>query len=332
MDNHRFKNTRVKKVFKRKIASHILTKNVDKCRKNFLYKLGCNYLIDRKFPLLIYLELTRNCNYNCPMCSRTENSLEGYMDLGLVEKIVNEVGEYGPTVFCLHLFGEPLLHPQFIEICDIIKRKKGNKIILTTNGSLLTEDKIPHINAYVDKIYVSIHSLDFPTYHKLTGKKGILSTVLDNISNFCKMGDKKKITMRLFETPKFSKEDMRKFKATGVNYEVKKYHNYAGERKEWSGIKSMDRYPCYHLWFTLAVAVNGDILPCCADVRHRLKLGNANQDKLTDVWKTGLLKTIRFMHCYETVSGICEECDQWQYRPDMFFKICPPEAVNSLVK
>jgi len=51
--------------------------------------------------------------------------------------------------------GEPFLHPQIFEILELIKRKVDDvkKVIhhavITTNGSLLTEDKIKRLEISV---------------------------------------------------------------------------------------------------------------------------------------------------------------------------------------
>lgn len=89
--------------------------------KKVEYKMGSQFFIDRNFPLHLYFELSRACNYKCPMCMRTEVPSRGHFPEELAKKIISEAASKGPTSYSLHLFGEPLANPKWDNIVEMIR-------------------------------------------------------------------------------------------------------------------------------------------------------------------------------------------------------------------
>lgn len=156
---------------------------------SWLKKWFIQRMISYDYPQHIFIEITSACNLKCKICPRTSgNTLIGYMDFELFKKIINEANQYGPRTFCLHLFGEPLLAPKFIdEIFYIKKINPKNSIVLTTNGTLLNE-KIAKamIQAPVDKIAISFIAAAKETYFQLTGVDA-LEKVEENVKRLVKI-------------------------------------------------------------------------------------------------------------------------------------------------
>lgn len=68
-------------------------------------------------PIAALVELNNICNLNCPMCESNEASREkGYINIDLFKKISEELKELGINSIGLHTVGEPLLHPEIVEI------------------------------------------------------------------------------------------------------------------------------------------------------------------------------------------------------------------------
>lgn len=86
------------------------------------------------YPLMVKYELTRRCNSNCIMCMRP--SLPVYPDV--TENQLRRVLSQLPNTinFSPHGYGEPLIHPKFLDFMRIVAKKKFT-IRLVTNGLLL---------------------------------------------------------------------------------------------------------------------------------------------------------------------------------------------------
>ena len=72
----------------------------------------------RKFKQ-IYIEITNICNLNCSFCPKNSRPKK-FMSVEEFDTITDEISPLTNTI-CLHLMGEPLLHPNIKEIF-------GNKI------------------------------------------------------------------------------------------------------------------------------------------------------------------------------------------------------------
>ncbi|MEX2688984.1 MAG: radical SAM protein [Candidatus Njordarchaeum guaymaensis] len=123
------------------------------------------------YPEVLQIEPTNDCNLNCIMCIRRFwNEKVGYMDLKTYEKIAHESFNKLKKVV-LYGFGEPLVHPKFIDMVAIARKflPDTGKILFSTNGSLLTARKADKLikEIGVDEISFSIDSTDFTELERI---------------------------------------------------------------------------------------------------------------------------------------------------------------------
>lgn len=78
--------------------------------------------------------------------------------------------------------GEPFLRPNLIELVGKLRAIAGIKdLALTTNGSLLSEYARDLKDAGLDRITVSLDTLDARLFHRMNGNNGDLKKVLEGI-------------------------------------------------------------------------------------------------------------------------------------------------------
>jgi MoaA/NifB/PqqE/SkfB family radical SAM enzyme len=75
-----------------------------------------------------FIDVSGHCNLSCPSCPRgnsPRNSIKGFMDLKLFEKIIDRILIDDPDLDCITLFnwGEPFLHPALADIVKIMNQK-----------------------------------------------------------------------------------------------------------------------------------------------------------------------------------------------------------------
>ena len=68
----------------------------------------------------VYLEISNICNVQCSFCPVVEKDKK-LMNLTEFEDILKQVAPLAEIV-CLHLMGEPLAHPKFVEILAICEK------------------------------------------------------------------------------------------------------------------------------------------------------------------------------------------------------------------
>ncbi|KPK36340.1 MAG: hypothetical protein AMK70_02615 [Nitrospira bacterium SG8_35_1] len=311
-------------------------KNLAKTSKvlNPFYRLAAQSFIDFRFPKHLFIETTSICNLRCITCDREpDKNKNGHMDFRLFQKIVNEASTYGPRSFCLHLFGEPLLHPQIVDMVKYIKSVNSrHSILLTTNGLLLSKKMFRDLAAAkLDRISVSVLATNKETYHKITGSKryDLLESNLLSLPEIRKneFPHGTRVYLRYLvgnETKDELKSFIDKWEGTGLKLEIRPRHNLGGKYKG-TNIPSevfKNRWPCYHVWFAPGIAFNGDFTVCCNDPRHEAVIGNVNESTVAELWKGEKMNRIRQFHKsarYDKIS-ICKNCDVWSIYPDIFFK------------
>nr|MDO8116189.1 GTP 3',8-cyclase MoaA [Candidatus Sigynarchaeota archaeon] len=136
-------------------------------------------LVDKFNRRIDYLRLSvnRNCNFACSYCDK-----EGYAtsrndvflnpdDASAIVRIFNSIGNIKKVKIT---GGEPLLHPEIIEVVHALSSiPTVEEISLTTNGYLLPSMARALKRAGLARVNVSLCSLDKETFKKITGVDGI---------------------------------------------------------------------------------------------------------------------------------------------------------------
>ncbi|HYY56361.1 MAG TPA: radical SAM protein [Pyrinomonadaceae bacterium] len=142
-----------------------------------------------EFPMMVVISIIYPCNFGCPNCPYTDGNSElrkfyhehhgDLLPVKLWEKMADECGEYGAWMRCTG-GGEPMLHPQMVEMIEYAKRK-GARVWLNTNGSMFGptpthREKLQRvISAGIDLIEFSMDAGDPEVYAKVRPPRGGLA-------------------------------------------------------------------------------------------------------------------------------------------------------------
>lgn len=247
----------------------------------------------------IYIEITNVCNLNCSFCPQNSRPKK-FMSIEEFDVITDEVSPLTNTI-CLHLMGEPLLHPNIKEIFGICGRKNLN-VYLTTNGTLIKQNLDLLKSGCAKKISVSLHSFE------ANNNLDCLDSYLENVLSSCKeIADRSQtyIEFRLWNenSDKDAKNTLNKSiiekinKTFGTNIvdpnfkqrtslTDKVYVSFADvfewpintENKEKNSIKF-----CYGLRSHFGILCDGTVVACCLDSEGKLALGNIFKNKIFDI-------------------------------------------------
>ena len=108
----------------------------------------------------LYIEPTSDCNLHCEMCFRHTwfNEKIQTMDMDCFYRIIETLPDSVETIFFGGM-GEPLFHPNIIEMVDEA-RKRDKNVELLTNGTLLHESMIRSLlDAGLSKLWISIDQI-----------------------------------------------------------------------------------------------------------------------------------------------------------------------------
>jgi wyosine [tRNA(Phe)-imidazoG37] synthetase (radical SAM superfamily) len=152
--------------------------------------------LDDKFPAAFLIELTNRCNLNCIMCPR--NQLERPpKDMGadVFKKLIDEISEHKIDGLWLYNIGESMIHPDFFDMLDYLKKYPGIKPIwLSTNGTTLTNWNVRSLlGSKLDFLNFSLNAMDKKTHQNIS-RVDNYEMIMNNVSRFMKM--KKKMGLR----------------------------------------------------------------------------------------------------------------------------------------
>lgn len=149
-----------------------------------------NILLDRyRRPLQdLRISVIDRCNFRCTYCMPTGSNInytfleqEQWLTFNEIERLTRLFTGLGVTKVRL-TGGEPLLRPN---LPDLIARLRHNTKItdlaLTTNGSLLSEFVVHLKESGLNRITVSLDTLDAQTFTHISGGKGNVTHVLKGI-------------------------------------------------------------------------------------------------------------------------------------------------------
>jgi MoaA/NifB/PqqE/SkfB family radical SAM enzyme len=109
-----------------------------------------------------YLETTNYCNLNCSFCNRHEVIGKlSHMSLVKWDIVLEKLKHHPIAEAKLMGMGEPLLHPQFDEVCKRFKQTFPKcKVIVATNCQYKLGDKFKRSLEYIDELYFSIDGFE----------------------------------------------------------------------------------------------------------------------------------------------------------------------------
>ena len=264
-----------------------------------------------------YLEITNVCNLNCVFCPKTDRtkhflSLEEFNTL--TDKLIGKI-----KFLYFHLMGEPFLHsclPEFIKVA----RDKGFVPVLTTNGTLLSNNMHGVIESRPHKIQISLHSQE-------GNGKDNLELYIKEVVDFSKIAASYGIivVMRLWNQGGYEQENDRILELIGQHLTRPWTQRHDGWKLaenlyiefdgmfEWPDVEreeyQTEKIFCYALRNQIGVLVDGSVVPCCLDHAGDMVLGNLYMQSFDEILASPRAKAIYDGFTNHTaIEDLCKRC------------------------
>ena len=290
-------------------------------------------LLPLDMPLGLCVEPASICNFKCIQCPISLPDFKrivgdtGLLAIELFRKIAFDIKAMG-RLKQLNLYGdgEPLLNKSIVDMVRIANDNNiAEKITITTNAALLTE-KLSEalIDSGLTYLRVSVYSVYDERFKEVAGVKNIdPQVVFNNVKRFReireRMGVKKPyIYVKMIDTYSNENDDfaaLYKDIADQVNIETPmNWNGYDGidfiskvdtekltdetliqgfyAEKGKSGLKKI----CTTPFHSLNIKMNGDVVVCIVDWNKGTKVGNINEQSLSEIWFGDNLRHYREMH------------------------------------
>ncbi len=283
----------------------------------------------KEFPMMVVIGLSYVCNSKCPHCPYTTSTIrDEYKDTPFMKKktfkiIADQCGRYGAYIR-LTGGGEPLLHPEAVELMEYAK-SVGAKVGLITNASLLVSEKARRMLAVnVDMIECSIDANDSDIYAKVRPGLDwdmVVVNVKEAVRMRDEMGSKSRIIVSAVKQKGVDIEAVKKVWEPVVDeVQVRKYLTWDIVEDKSSDstpyLPPKDKIPCPHLFERLLVDSRGRVILCAFDIKGRTNLGNIHDKTISQIWLGEDFSFYRDKHLKSEGDGIemCHNCPDWKYR------------------
>jgi len=255
-----------------------------------------------KFPLIVDIEPTNNCNLKCKMCDRQRMTRpKGFMSMELFKKIADECVKHGMAIRMIG-WGEPFLNPNIVEFVKYSK----TPIHITNNGQVIKEQQMKDIIGRLDSIIFSFQGATERGYKKMRG------------------ADYEKLKNNIFKLVEIRGQNGMPFihiSSTMTNETKEEIDSFVHEWKK--VVDSVDTgttnlhnqkkpvyFPCSEVWHKLSIKWDGQVSACCGDYDNLLIVGDLNKSTIKEVWEGERLKAIRVLlsNMQHKSLTMCKEC------------------------
>jgi len=284
----------------------------------------------KDFPLMCVLSLVYVCNARCPNCPYTNSDIrEGYRDRPLMDGatfrlIAEQCGPHGAWIR-ISGGGEPMLHPQAVELMEYAKGA-GARVGLITNGSRFTDESIRRLlEAGVDMIEFSVDAGDAGTYGRV--RPGLKWEVLvRNVGRLVelrnRLGSPTKVIASGINQRGVDIDRVASFwEAVVDSFQKRKYLTWGINDPSRSAdaapyLPPEKRIPCPFIFERLNIDSRGKVMVCGFDIAAVTDMGNVHDRPIAEIWHGEGFERYRRMHLDRRGDelDLCRNCPDWQYR------------------
>lgn len=274
----------------------------------------------------IYIEISNICNVQCSFCPVVERDNEA-MSLSSFEHVLLQAKPIAQEV-CLHLMGEPLAHPMFLEILTLCEKHEV-KIQLTTNGLLINRFKERLLSSKsLRQINFSLQAFTDNFPHKPLGP--YLSKILDFCLSAKDVAPEMYQNLRLWNlkaADTIDNEKLLKFIEDYLRVDINRsvdvghikskkitgrLYLHFDSRFEWPDLSLPNlgtQGRCHGMIGHIGIHTNGVVVPCCLDKEAVINLGNVFEQSLLDILNTPRARAMRDgFNSGKLTEELCQKC------------------------
>ena len=247
-------------------------------------------------------------------------------DLDAVSRLAEQLAVYDDRLLVLGGHGDPLLHPEFPEICRRIRAAGVCGLgVVTTLVELPKATLDALMETGVDLLEVQLDANSAATYRAVHNADA-LARVIENVERVqqarrarqnphpvvaCSLT---RCAATLAELEAFFEQWL---KATGWAI-IHGYNDYAGLLPADSVLTMRPplRGPCRRLGTRMMLLADGRAVLCSQDVKGEASLGSWISERLADLWRGDAVRTAREAHSRLMLDNhpLCSRCGEW-FRP-----------------
>ena len=290
-------------------------------------------------PVNLTIEQTNVCNLDCPVCETGAGVLgrtKGHMSLDQFKTIIDKVGAHTNTLM-FYFMGEPFLNKHAYDMIRYAKDAGIPFIETCTNGEFV--DPLRLIDSGLDRVSFQIGGITQET-HEVYRVRGKLARTMSNLIETVRQRDLRASKLQIevgFILMKHNEHEADEFRRMvreiGADYAnvidpcvrtveqgrqflpVNRAHWFYDEPSFDAGIlrpKDLPDNMCPWIYYSMAIHVNGNVVPCCRDPKGEEVMGNIFTQSLDEIWNGERYREFRARIQRDQGSvGICKLCSSY---------------------
>lgn len=286
-------------------------------------------MLKKKFSK-VNIEISNICNLQCSFCPEVIRTKK-MMDLEMFESIIKQVAPITDQV-CLHLMGDPLVHPKLSEMIEICTRYQ-TPVFFVTNAVLLKEKQSELLlSPIIRQVNFSLHSFfdNFPDRNptdyltrvfQFTEKAFLqrpdlyINYRLWNLENVHGSSEKNKVMLnKICDYFQFSHDfDIQIKKQKSLKIKNRLYLHFDTEFI-WPSLDLPtlgNEGTCYGLKSHFGIHADGTVVPCCLDKEAAIPLGKVSDQSILEIIESPKAQAV--LHGFRNRKLVEELCQKCQY-------------------
>lgn len=265
----------------------------------------------------VYLEISNICNLKCSFCPGTRRKAH-IMNEEAFSSLLPKLRSWTDYLY-FHLMGEPLCHPN-LERYLALAEEYGFKVILTTNGTLLSKQQDILLNApALHKVNISLHAFeanDLPvSFHQYLHNCFAFGQAAKGeklvVYRLWNQGGAEEMNADILKAMEVAFPKPWKKERRGIRIAQKVYLEY-GDKFDWPDLSAEDGGEalfCYGLKDQIGILCDGTVVPCCLDHEGDIALGNLFTESLEDILESPRARAIyEGFQKNKAVEPLCRRC------------------------
>ena len=296
-------------------------------------------------PINITIEPTNICNLKCPVCETGAGVLgreRRTMTMDQFKKIIQKIGRHTNTIM-FYFMGEPFLNKHAYKMIRYAKDSGIPFVDSCTNGEFIQPGRL--IDSGLDRVSFQICGMTQDT-HQIYRVNGDLARTINNLKETLRLKRERSSSIRIetgFIVMKHNEHEIDKYKRYMSELGVDRASVIApcvrtidqgkellpANREFWvydevaflQGSlrpRVLSNNFCPWIYFSMAILVNGDVVPCCRDPHGKEIMGNIFDQSFYEIWNGKRYRNFRTsIHNNQKSVGICRLCSSY-----------PPSAIH----
>lgn len=279
-------------------------------------------------PAEVEVEITTEDPLNRSTLRPRGSALEraGEMEIGVFQRIVDDLAGCDDRLLVLGGFGDPLAHPQWPEFVRYARSRGILGIAIRTSAVNLDAGAIEAlVESDLDVLNVLLDAATPETYRKVHRSKSF-DDVVANLERLCGVQQQRRcprplIVCELLKSHE-TMDDLEAFYDRWIRKTASAViagpSHYAGHWPNQAVVRMAPptRFPCLRLPHRATILADGRMTLCDQDFRGRHAVGSLHESRLAELWQGAALAAVRQNHlngAWNHVS-LCRGCEEW-HRP-----------------